>query len=145
MGLWDMIKSAAVSAKCATGLHAGTFNKISGEPDCHLEKTCPDCNKYLTQIQHKFSKWVYLRDNSCDATRKCCHCEIIENSIVHEWRTTKERCQITKHCHRCGSKELGRVEHGTWYAGVCHADGMQSFQCSDCGKIEKRKFDPHAR
>jgi hypothetical protein len=142
MGFWDKIKSAAVSAKCMTGFHAGIFYKIPGKPDCYLEKTCPDCNKYLTEIQHKFSNWVYLDDNSCDATRKCHHCEIIENSIIHKWYTTKEQCQITKCCDRCGYKELGRMEHGPWYGGVCIGNGMQIFQCSGCGETEKRKIGP---
>jgi len=145
MGLWDSIKKAATSAKCMAGLHAGQYQREAGKPECNLEKTCPDCNKHLTKIEHKFGEWKYLQDDKCNSTRSCDYCKEPENSIRHQWMQSKSQCQIHKVCERCGAREFVRTEHGPWHAGVAHPDGMQTFTCSSCGKNEERKFDPSAR
>ena len=145
MGLWDSIKKAATSAKCMAGLHAGEYHSIAGQPECNLEKTCPDCDKYLTKVEHKFGSWEYLQDKKCDSIRSCVYCHKQEESVRHQWVQSKSQCQVHKDCERCGTHELVRIEHGPWSAGVAHPDGMQTFICSGCGKTEERKFDPTAR
>lgn len=47
MGFWDSIKNAAIKAKCGVGIHGGVFKTPDGKPECHLEKTCPDCNTII--------------------------------------------------------------------------------------------------
>lgn len=32
MGLWDMVKKAAVGAKCMAGIHAGEYHQEEGNP-----------------------------------------------------------------------------------------------------------------
>lgn len=144
MGLWDSIKKAATSAKCMAGLHAGDYSPIKGKPECNLEKTCPDCGKYITKIQHKFGSWKYIEEHKCDTIRTCEYCKEEYLAVKHEWAETKNKCQVEKMCDRCGAHEFVRTEHGPWYGGVAHPDGTQTFVCSGCGKQERRKFDPTA-
>lgn len=146
MGLWDAVKRVALSTKCATGFHSGEWSPIAGEPECHLEKTCPDCDKYLTKIEHNFDSWQFLKEKSCDSIRSCIYCNEKQNSVRHySWVTEKIDCKIYRECERCKTREFVKTEHGPWYAGIAHPDGMQDFTCSGCGITEERKFDPHAR
>ena len=110
-----------------------------------MEMTCSDCNKHLTKIEHKFGEFEYLEENKCDTVRICEYCGEERKSIKHKWSQTKKNCRVEKNCERCGANEFVRMEHGAWHAGVVHPDGMQSFHCAVCGKIEERKFDPTAR
>lgn len=145
MGFWDSVKKAATSAKCIAGFHSGEYRRAEGKPECNMEMTCPDCNKHLTKVEHKFGKWEFLQENKCDAIRKCVFCGEAEKAIKHQWVQSKNKCQVERDCERCRAHEFVRVEHGHWSAGVAHPDGMQTFTCVDCGKSEERKFDPHAR
>ena len=145
MGFWDSVKKAAASAKCMAGLHSGEYRRAEGKPECNMEMTCSECNKHLTKIEHKFGKWNYVQEKRCEATRQCTFCGEAEQATRHQWVQSKNRCQVVKDCERCGSHESVRTEYGDWIAGVAHADGTQTFTCVDCGKNERRKFDPHAR
>lgn len=145
MSFWGKIKKAAVSAKCMAGLHSGDYSPIIGMPECQLEKTCPDCGKYITKTEHKFKSWEYLNNQNCNSKRECFHCGTSEEAVRHQWKKVKnDECHVLKECSRCNDSEFVRIEH-TWYAGVAHADGMQTYHCSGCGKLEERQFDPNAR
>ena len=145
MGFWDSVKKAANSAKCMAGFHAGDYRQVENKPECNMEMVCSDCNKHLTKIEHKFGKSEYLKENKCDTVCSCEFCGEEKKSIKHNWTQSKNNCKVEKNCERCGANEFVRTEHGRWYAGVAHPDGMQTFSCSDCGKTEERKFDPTAR
>ena len=138
MGFWDKVKSVAVSAKCMTGWHAGTYTHIDGEPLCHLGKTCPDCNEYVTKIVHKFSEWEYLDYGKCDAKRSCIHCAYEEYGVQHDYEEQGKNsdCRIIEICTRCGDEQLGRENHN-WLNVAGHelkVGGKR--KCKDCGKIE---------
>lgn len=139
MGFWDSVKKAASSAKCMAGLHSGEYRPVKGKPECNLEMTCPDCNKYLTKIEHKFGKWDFIKEKQCDAVRECGFCNEKEQATKHQWVQSKNRkCEVVKDCQRCGLHEFVRVEHGVWHEGVGHGDGTHSFTCADCLKNERR-------
>lgn len=140
MGIWDKVKSAAISAKCMTGWHAGDYTPIEREPKCHLEKTCPDCNKYVTTVEHKFGSWNYLSHGRCDASKECIHCGHAETEIRHEYKAQGKdaNCNVIEVCHRCQDQKLGRKEHN-WIKipftnTEVKADGKR--KCKDCGIME---------
>lgn len=145
MGFFDSLKKAASSAKCMVGLHTGVYMPIEGKPECNMELTCSDCGKHLTKIEHKFGKMEYVNENQCDMVCSCEFCGEQKTTIKHQWSQSKNNCKVVKDCDRCGAHEFVRTEHGKWYAGVAHPDGMQTYTCADCGKSEERKFDPTAR
>lgn len=111
MGFFDSVKAMAVKAKCATGLHAGEFTKVKDEPECHLGKTCPDCEKYIEKLKHEYSDWKYTNEDDCEQARECVYCQEVETKTVHadyeESGKDSDCCVILK-CQRCGS-----------YFGVC--------------------------
>jgi hypothetical protein len=145
MSFWDKVKNVATSAKCMTGFHAGEYKPIKGKPKCNLEKTCPDCDKYLTKTQHKYTDWEYIKEDKCDSKKECVYCQFEEKKVRHQWVNRTNRCKVYKNCKRCKKQEFVHEKHGPWTAGVAHPDGMQTFICSGCGKTEERKFDPSAR
>ena len=138
MGFFDTLKKAAVSAKCATGWHAGNYTPIDGEPLCHLEKTCPDCDKYVTTVKHKFDEWEYLQYGSCNAEHKCIHCGHTEQKVLHEYKEKGKdtNCRIIEVCSRCGDEKFGREKHN-WISMGSHELKVQGKRkCKDCGKME---------
>lgn len=105
MGLFDKIKNIATKVKCATGFHAGTFTHIDGKPECFFEKTCPDCNKYVTKKNHKYSGWEdYKNPRSCFKEHHCIHCDHKDTKEFHQGYIKKghdDYCTIIEECRRC--------------------------------------------
>jgi len=104
MGFFDKIKSIATASKCKIGVHAGEWSHIEGEPECQFEKTCPDCNKYLTKSEHEYSEWKYEDESSCDATRECSLCGDIDNDEIHLFEMVQQEDgeEEIEVCQRCG-------------------------------------------
>lgn len=138
MSFWDTVKKVAVSAKCATGWHAGEWSHRQGEPECRLEKTCPDCNKHVTTTKHKYGDWRYTNYSSCDSVRECVYCGSVENKIIHEYTKVgkDENCRIIEKCSRCSDQKLGREDHN-WIKLLNHEIKVEGKRkCRDCGKME---------
>lgn len=141
MGFWDKVKSVANSAKCMTGWHAGEYSHISGKPECHLEKTCPDCNEYVTKKKHKFSDWKYTNNSSskpCDSIRDCIHCDIQETKEIHQHEKNGKdsNCRVIEKCKRCGDEQLGSESHN-WISIMGHEVKVQGQKkCKDCGTVK---------
>lgn len=137
MGLWDAIKKAAVTAKCATGWHAGTYTPVSGEPKCHLEKTCPDCGKHLTTTKHNYTDWRYISSGKCDMERTCTYCNKKEFKVKHDYRVIgkDKECHVIESCTRCKAEKTGfLVRHD--YEEIGHEDIFSCRvieKCRDCG------------
>jgi len=138
MGFWDKVKSAAISAKCMAGWHAGTYTPIEGEPLCHLEKTCPDCNKYITKIEHKFNNWEYLDYGKCDVEHTCIHCNYKEYGVKHNYEKIgkNDECRIIEICKRCGDEQLGEIEHNWIRIAGRELKIHGKRKCKDCGRME---------
>lgn len=141
MGFWDKVKSAATSAKCLTGWHAGDYSPISGKPHCNVEKTCPDCNKYITAIKHKFNEWQYINSvhsHKCDSFRSCIHCDVQETKRLHEFKEKGKNssCRIIEQCSVCHEEQLGRTSHN-WTQLMGRDLKIQGKRkCRDCGTVE---------
>lgn len=139
MGLWDKVKSAAKSAKCMTGFHAGEFIQIVSKPQCQLEKNCPDWGKYVTKEEHKFDAWKkdISSYHQCDLVRECIYCGTKETKKEHDWEfdgTKDSNCYPVKVCKRCGEKDKGLIPKHTF------VDAGDKAVCSSCGKsITKSK------
>jgi len=134
MGLWDKVKSVAMSAKCMTGWHAGEYTSIEGKPKCNLEKTCPDCNKYMTKISHKMSSWNYLFDRKCDAVCHCIHCNFEVIEVRHNYHEVRQgtECRYIDTCDRCGDMKQSKIRHNYEERGKdsnCRIIEV----CKDCG------------
>lgn len=144
MSFWESVKvsakKAAISTKCFAGMHAGDFTPIVGKPKCNQEKTCPDCNKKLEQIKHKFGKFEYAQENKCDGKYVCIHCQEEDAKVKHQWSYESSGCDSYNYCKRCKTKDKLKTKH-TWYGGVCHGDGTQTFSCGGCNATERRKID----
>ena len=141
MGFWDKVKSVAVSAKCIAGWHAGEYTHIQGKPECHTEKTCPDCEKYVTKQIHKFTDWKFTNNsmnNPCDSIRNCIHCNHQEQMIRHQYEKNGKdsNCRIIEKCKRCGDEKLGSESHN-WLNIMGHEIKAQGKRkCKDCGVIQ---------
>jgi len=138
MGFWDKVKSVALSAKCMTGWHAGTYTHIEGKPECYLEKTCPDCNEYVTTKKHKFSEWEYLGYGKCDSRHECIHCGYTEDKVRHDYEEQGKdgNCKIIEVCTRCGDRELGRAKHNWINIAGYEVKAGGKRKCRDCGIME---------
>tara|TARA_R110000851_G_scaffold332161_1_gene507592 strand:+ start:1461 stop:1889 length:429 start_codon:yes stop_codon:yes gene_type:complete len=142
MGFWDTIKSAAISAKCLTGWHAGNYKPIEGKPQCNVEKTCPDCNKYVTAIKHKFNDWQYINSTSshrCDSFRSCVHCDAQETKRIHKFeeRGKDSSCRVIEKCSNCFEERSGGTTHN-WAQIMGRELKVQGKRkCQDCGIIEE--------
>ena len=140
MGIWDKVKSVAISAKCMTGWHAGDYTPISAKPKCNLEKTCPDCNNYVTTVKHKFDGWEYLSHGRCDAQKECIHCGHKENEVRHEYKAQGKdsKCCVIEVCNRCQDKKSGREDHSWIKIPFTNSDVKANGKrkCKDCGKME---------
>lgn len=141
MGFWDKVKSVANSAKCMTGWHAGEYNHIYGMPECHLEKICPDCDKYVTKIKHNFNDWRYTNNSfsqPCDSVRTCIHCEEQETKVIHQYEKNGKdsNCRVVEKCKRCGDEQLKSASHN-WISIAGHDLKVQGKRkCKDCGTVE---------
>jgi len=148
MGLFDSIKSLAIKAKCATGFHSGTFERVNGKPECYFEKTCPDCNKLVTTHKHAFPDTVdYDNHHSCTKTYTCAHCKIERREEKHEQykEISKDSyCRWKERCVRCGHERLGQEDHDwTKAAGGTYEDQHEKYFCSRCHKEETRRKIKH--
>lgn len=139
MGLWDSIKSIALSAKCGVGWHAGEYENVEGQPKCLYSKICPDCFERVTKVEHSYDEWIYLYANNCRCTRTCIHCGYTENSIIHNYQNIAkdEHCHVIQECDRCHDRKIGAVEHN-WIKvpftdKEITANGKK--KCRDCGYI----------
>lgn len=74
MSFFQSVKKIAITEKCKIGWHAGEYTNIEDQPECHLEKTCPDCSKHITKISHKYNKWRYIKALDSTQVRACTYC-----------------------------------------------------------------------
>ncbi len=107
MGFMDKLKSFATASKCKIGAHAGEWSQISDKPECQLEKTCPNCNKYLTKSNHEYGDWQFEDESSCDATRECTHCGEQDYDTIHQYETVgqNEDGVDIEICCKCGDEK----------------------------------------
>ena len=143
MGFWDSLKTAATKAKCAVGIHAGEFKHISGKPQCHVEKTCPDCDKYISDKMHKFSNLEYEAPGSCVQKASCIHCNEEVRRTVHEGFERigygkDGSCRVTEQCVRCSFARKGEEHHSWNRPPTQYGNSSYTVQCHDCGKTETR-------
>jgi hypothetical protein len=141
MSFWEKAKWIARSAKCLAGWHGGEYVHLSGEPLCHLGKTCPHCNAFVTKENHNFTAWEFPESDRCSARRECEYCGHIEISIRHDYvRTGKDAntCEIISTCRRCGDDRRDSAEHEWEQVEMeCRPDGENASKkkCSNCGLI----------
>lgn len=138
MGFFDTLKKVALSAKCLTGWHGGNYNSIKGKPQCHLEKTCPDCKEYITKIDHKYGGWKYLNYDNCEAEKECIYCREIKREIVHNYkeRGKDSNCRIIEICEHCQDEKLGSTKHNWIRLGSIELKAGGKRKCKDCGQME---------
>lgn len=140
MAVWDFIKKATKTAKCASGWHSGEWKPVYGKPECHVEKECTDCRKHVTSVKHRYGDWNYNNFGSCDAVRFCVHCEHIDKSIEHTFKKydKDDNCFIIEKCDRCNEKRnSGRHQHNwkkIFNKELKNRDGKRA--CQDCGYVE---------
>ena len=135
MGFWDVVKSVALSAKCATGWHAGDWQKTAGGPECSMGKTCPDCHTYVTTNKHSYTEWKKINYSNCNSVRECKHCGSTEEKIVHEYENNgkDDNCRLISKCRDCGSIETGREDH-EWVKFLDHEVKVGGKRkCRRCG------------
>lgn len=135
MSFWSLLKDVALSAKCATGWHAGDWRHIPGRPECSFEKTCPDCHKHVTTKKHVYNDWRKINYSTCNSVRECIHCGSTEENVIHEFENhgKDEHCHLIRKCRDCGVKERGREDH-EWIKLFDHElkSGGQR-KCRRCG------------
>lgn len=142
MSLWNKVKGAAKSVKCMTNWHAGQFTPIEGKPKCHLEKTCPDCNKYVTKKSHKFGEWSYVRADRCDRESSCIHCDDKKHDIKHNHQMVRKElgtCREILECARCRDEKMGNVSHNFKLVGKDSSTCEPIKECTDCGVKTKER------
>lgn len=142
MAFWDSVKKAATSTKCFTGMHAGVFRPISGRPECNLEKVCPDCNKRLEKIKHKFGKEAYVNLYTCEMSKSCVHCEEVETREKHEGFQevdVDDYCRPKEQCKRCRQERIGKPKH-SWAKSSISSPTENTIEwfCIKCNKREMR-------
>lgn len=143
MSFFNTLKNMASKAKCATGFHSGKFTQINGEPECFYEKTCPDCDKYLTKKTHKYSNWNdYKKPRNCFKDRECIYCDHTETKEFHAGYRQKGKddyCTIIEECGRCGHTKKGREEHMWVKMPGNYEDEHVRFSCASCNKEKMRR------
>lgn len=140
MGFFDTLKCLATKAKCLTGFHAGSFKPIEGKPECHVEKTCPDCGEYITSYQHRFADWLYVYMDFCDQERVCNLCGTREQRKEHHYQVVgiDDRSYEQLQCNRCNERQQGHEKH-SW--GGWSKQGDKAIRiCSRCGAGESRNL-----
>lgn len=147
MGIWDTIKSAAIKAKCGVGIHGGVFKTPDGKPECHLQKTCQDCNIVIEKKEHEYElEWSkapfdFSSQLRCTRVQSCIFCGEIAKEEVHEKYKklgVNARCQVVLACTRCGHEKTEGYEHVFSREGV--EDGKIIMKCVNCGFVEKRNY-----
>ena len=136
MGLWDKVKSAALSAKCMTGWHAGEYKRVPDTPDCFFTKQCPDCGKEVETNRHKYGDIRYKYALKCDAVRNCIYCEHEAAEIAHNYEDLglDRNCQEMKKCNRCGDLKIGRPQHSYRTTGK-DSSCREIQECSRCRHV----------
>ena len=133
MGLWDMVKKAAVGAKCMAGIHAGEYHQEEGKPLCYFSKICPDCGKYLVDHKLRFGQWQYIHEGKCDLIKTCIYCGEARRRVDHEYDIIGKdsKCHIIEVCCRCGDRRVGEAQHN-W-----EITKYGNKQCINCGYIDR--------
>ena len=131
-------KKFAMTAKCKTGWHAGHYKSIEGKPKCQLAKTCPDCDEYITKINHKYNNWDYVKAFNCTQVRACVHCDREDQRIHHNHLVTgtNDHCDELLECSRCDNKKKGSKRH-QWDSWSREGDRMVR-GCQKCGAGETK-------
>lgn len=140
-GMLNSVKNAAVKAKCASGYHAGKFEPITGMPKCELEKTCPDCDKYVTKTNHSFGEEEYVDPNICEMKKTCIHCGEASTREVHEEFKEIDKddyCRPKEECTRCGSQRVGEPKHDWFKYAHNSTETTVEYSCLRCKKSEMR-------
>ncbi len=133
--LWQGAKNAATATSCFVGWHSGEYAPEEGKPRCHLAKTCPNCNKYITKVSHRYGDWIYQSDNRCDVYKKCEYCDdkVLEKDHHQfgDWEyTSYGSCNMKQECKRC-KKDKFKVSHN--YERVAKNSNCRIIhQCSRC-------------
>ncbi|HEC1730743.1 TPA: hypothetical protein R2A65_000764 [Campylobacter jejuni] len=139
MGIFNTLKTLALSAKCATGWHGGEFKNEDDKPKCFFSKICPDCNKYIQKIEHKFGDYIITNHRNCEGYKECEYCNLKEYGTYHQYEEigVNASCQIIKKCRQCGDEQLGATKH-SWIT-IPFTDKEFSVngkrKCKDCGFI----------
>jgi len=138
MSFFDSVKKFAKAAKCKTGWHDGDYTTIEGKPECHLAKTCPDCDEYLTKINHKYNQWDYVKAFDCTQVRACIHCDSEDQRIKHSHvsKGTNAQCVELLECKRCKENKKGSKKH-LWDSWTREGDKMVR-GCQKCGTGETK-------
>lgn len=146
MGLWDSIKSAALKAKCAVGIHGGSYKLIENET-CKYSKICPDCHETIKTEKHQLGKAEYKFDYKCVTVKKCIKCGLEQEGEKHEEYENvdvDDFCNVKQRCRRCGSERTHGKEHSWSSAGS--TDTHHLFECIKCGaKSEEKKVNFKSR
>ncbi|HMY00244.1 MAG TPA: hypothetical protein PKC44_10775 [Agitococcus sp.] len=140
------IKELANKAKCATGFHAGSFQKVEGKPECYREKICPNCLELITEQKHQFpevSSVDYDDYGSCKKTLKCLHCT--HEKYVHDHYGfspvgTNGYCEQIEKCTRCKEERNTHTKVHSWMKRGNNEDGTVNYECLNCGSVEQRKY-----
>jgi hypothetical protein len=139
MGFFDKVKELAVKAKCATGFHAGKFVRVPDAPECHYEKTCPDCYEHLNDFRHAYGPSEYVESWTCKQISVCKHCEEKKEKVVHEHYEKVEvddYCNVKERCIRCRDERVAKKEH-SWYESG-RDDHAFHETCSRCRETRTR-------
>lgn len=137
MGFFDKVKELAIKAKCMAGFHGGEFTHITGKPECHLGKICPDCKEHITSFKHSFTDWEYLSSDKCEMRCECILCSEQEFKTKHEYREDRidSSCRVIEKCQRCDHEYIGSTRH-TWE--FSSYKGQVYRTCKRCGKHERK-------
>ncbi len=141
MGFWDAVGSVFTSAKCLTGFHGGKWTPVKGQPKCHLEKTCPDCDKHITKVKHEGGEWKHIHGKpECHKEITCIHCnEHMNKKFFHKWdgqfkpRSDFYRsCTEERRCVYCNKVET-RLVHDFSKEEVNEFSCRITKVCARCG------------
>lgn len=138
MSFFKSVKNFALAAKCKAGWHAGDYIKIEGKPECHLAKTCPDCDEYITKIDHKYNDWDFVKAFDCTQVRACIHCDREDQRVHHNYSAigTNDRCDELLECNRCKHKKTGSKNHQ--WDNWSREDDKMVRGCKKCGTAETK-------
>ncbi|EID8609381.1 hypothetical protein AB8680_000150 [Campylobacter jejuni] len=104
-----------------------------------FSKICPDCNKYIQKIEHKFGDYIITNHRNCEGYKECEYCNLKEYGTYHQYEEigVNASCQIIKKCRQCGDEQLGATKH-SWIT-IPFTDKEFSVngkrKCKDCGFI----------
>ncbi|EKN4209740.1 hypothetical protein ACOZ7A_002314 [Yersinia enterocolitica] len=140
MGLWDNIKNAALKAKCAVGVHGGSYQLNDGE-SCKYSKLCPDCSSVIQTEKHLLGNEEYKFEHQCVTIRKCSRCDLEKEGEKHEEYVeiaVDDYCNVKERCVRCYAERIHGKKHSWWPRDSTETHHL--YECSVCGaKKEERK------